>query len=152
MNLKTLISASFLFLGAAIAANTLVDLSQVKDVVPFQKINATIQIAGKPNVKFEYGKYQISAGRLEWMIEKSYDGTFATQKKIDLEYFESKKVIEEKPNLVIYESGLLGIKSISFLYYTKVSGGVFCRTTTSKTTLAEARAMIKACETITTKK
>jgi hypothetical protein len=138
--------------GIAFAANTVVDLSSTKDVPGIQKISATISVPGKPVVSFEMGKYIIALGRLEWMLERSYDGTFDAQKKIDLEFFESKKVIEQKPNLVIYQSGFMGSKSVRFLMFKNVSGGVFCRTRAVDSTLAEVQTMVKACDTLAAKK
>ncbi len=151
MNPQILVSTSLLLIGIAIAANTIVDLSQVKNVTAAQKINATIQILGQPKIKYSDGAYRIIAGRLEWAIYKNSNITFAELRKIDLEDHQPKKMIEDKPNFVMYESSLMGI-GINFLYYTKIGGGVFCTTSTSYTTLTEARAMVKACKTIAAKK
>ncbi len=138
--------------GFALAANSIVDLSNVKNVPGIQQIGATISVPGKPVVSFEIGKYILALGRLEWMLERSYDGTFDAQKKIDLEFFESKKVLENKPNLVIYQSGFMGSKSVRFLMFKSVSGGVFCRTRATDNTLAEVHTMVAACETLAAKK
>lgn len=138
--------------GFAVAANSIVDLSNVKNVPEIQKIGATISVPGKPVVSFEMGKYILALGRLEWMLERSYDGTFDAQKKIDLEFFESKKAIEVKPNLVIYQSGFMGSKGVRFLMFRNVAGGVFCRTRATDSTLAEVKTMVAACETLAAKK
>ncbi len=151
-HLKHSVPALVVASGFALAANTIVDLSSVKNVPAIQKIGATISLPSKPVVSFEIGKYILALGRLEWMLERSYDGTFDAQKKIDLEFFESKKVIEEKPNLVIYQSALMGSKSVRFLMFKNVAGGVFCRTRATDSTLAEVKTMVAACETLAAKK
>ena len=151
-NAKHITLALVVASGFAFAANTVVDLSGVKNVPGIQKISATISVPGKPVVSFEMGKYILALGRLEWMIERSYDGTFDAQKKIDLEFFESKKIIEDKPNLVIYQSGFMGSKSVRFLMFSGVAGGVFCRTRATDATLAEVKTMVKGCETLAAKK